>query len=346
MELQDNQQAQELNQTSDVEGTEPVQQAAGGEAAPPAVQEKTGLDKLREKGTVAPKAVSAAEQGAAAVAAFKANIKFKAAGKEMDVPEMFRGLMTDAEKEKYVHTMLSKAHGIEMIQDKLKGTRAERDRAAHAYQEVMAPIQLAREAYQSNDLDTVFNTLQIDRNKVLQWAYKQVELSQMPPEQRQLHEGRLQAERRARDLERQSQEMGQQSLNSQSEQLSQMLDLVLERQDFAAIAQQFDTKRGKEGSFRDLVASMGEQEFSRSGKIITPMEAAKAAVELLGEKLGAPAVAASAAPAPAANQAAAPAAERKITLPNAGGSKAAAPAKSKIASLDDLRKLHQKMASQ
>ncbi len=126
-----------------------------------------------------------------------------------------------------------------------------------------------------------------------------------------------------------------------------MLDLVLERPDFTAIAQQYDTRKQKEGSFRDLVAMMGEQEFARSGKIISPMEAAKAAVDLLGEKFGAPAQQAPAAPAPVANQAASvEPPKQKIVLPNAGGSKASSPGKSKIKSLDDLRKIHQKMASE
>ncbi len=326
---------------------EPAQ--PGGEAAAPAAKpEPTGLEKLRAKGSVAPAAKSAAEvaadNAAKAAEVFKANIKFKAAGKEMEVPEFLRGAMTDGEKEKYLHTLLSKAHGIEMVQAKLHATREERQQVQQAYQQVMEPINYAREAYGRNDLDTVFSTLKMDPNKILQWAYEKVRMSQLPPDQRQVHEARTQAERRAWDLERQTASQGQQHLEAQSNQLGQMLDLVLERQDFSAIAQAYDTRKGKEGSFRDLVAMMGEQEFARSGKLISPMDAAKAAVDLLGEKTGAPAPQAAAAPAAAAIPAAS-AAPTKIVLPNAGGSKSAAPAKAKVKSLDDLRKLHQTMAS-
>lgn len=325
----------------------------GGAAAPPAVQpapapapEKSMLDKIKDKGSQSVAPPAAKEAVAAAVAEYKANLKFKAAGKEMDVPEIFRGAMKDAESEKYIHSVLSKAHGIEMIQEKLKSTREDREQIRGAYQQVMEPINYAREAYGREDMDTVFKALAIDPNKVLQWAYKKVELSQMPPDQRQVHEARTQAERRNWELERQTQQSMQQGLSTQGEQLNQMLDLVLERPDVSAIAQAYDTRKGKEGSFRDLVAMMGEQEFNRSGKVISAMEAAKAAVDLLGEKFGAPAPQAPAAPANVqAAQPAAPEVKPKITLPNAGGAKAATPAKSKIRSIDELRKVHQKMAS-
>lgn len=343
MEVLDNQSPQEIESNDE-----------GGAAAPPpapAVEPapKTQLEILKEKaaGGVAP-SVKTPEQIAAEAAAippaFKPNFKFKAAGKELDVPEMFKGLMKDAESEKYLHQMLSKAHGIEMIQEKLKSTRTDRDQAVQAYQTMRGTIDLGQEAYKRGDMDMVFDTLKIDPNKVLQWAYRKVELSQMPADQRQVHEQHQAEKRRNFEMERQFQAQQQQGSDTQAQQINQMLDMVMERQDVNAIAQAYDTRKQKEGSFRDLVVMMGEQAFNQ-GKLITPMDAAKQAVELLGEKWGAPAQAA----APAATQpvntpAAAP--EKKIVLPNAGGAKSAAPAKGKVKTIDDIRKLHQKMASQ
>lgn len=337
---------EQVNQSSP-EANETPPETSAAEGAPPAEQPaKSGLDKLREKGSVNVPAKKPSEEAAAAavVAAYKANIKFKAAGKEMEVPEYLRGVMKDAETEKHLHSLLSKAHGIEMIQDKLKGTRAERDEVRTAYQQVMEPIKVGQEAYRRDDLDTVWDVLKIDPQKVLQWAVKKVQLSQMPPDQRQVHEEAQAARKRAWELERQNEAQHRTVAETQSEQINQMLDLVLERQDISPIAQAYDTRKGKEGSFRDLCFLMGNQEFASTGKVISPMEAAKRAVELLGEKFGAQAVTAAPAPAPVATPA--PATEKpKVTLPNTGGSKAASPARGKVKSLDDLRKLHQQMAS-
>lgn len=341
MEVLEQNQDQSSNQSLPTEGGE----AAPPPAAPAAEPQKSLLDKIKEKGSVAPSA--APEQPAAPAApTYKPNLKFKAAGKELDVPELLKGLIKDQDSEKYIHSLLSKAHGIEMIQEKLKGAREARDQAHQAYTQVMQPIQYAREAYGRGDLDTVFSTLKIDPNKVLHWAYNKVQLSQMPPDQRQVHEAREAAERRAWELERKAQEEAQSGQSAMGEQINQMLDLVLERQDIAPIAQAFDErmqKAGKKETFRDVVYMMGNQEFSRSGKIISPVEAAKMAVDFLGGSAMAPAQPAPAAPAPVANQAPAPA--QKVVLPNAGSAKAASPAKSKVRSIDDLRKLHQKMAN-
>lgn len=350
MEMQSEVVQDQGNQSSQIEGVEEggAELAPPPAAAPPEKQEKGLIEKIREKGNVAPPAVKpseAAAQEKAALAQFKASLKFKAAGKEHDVPELFHSLMTDAEKEKYVHKLLSKAHGIEVVQERAKRAMESRDQIYQAYSQVMEPIKLGQEAYKRGDMDTVFSTLRIDPNKVLQWAYEKVQLSQMSPEQRQLHEAKTSAERRAWEQERQITALSQQSLEQQADQLDQMIDLVLERQDFSSIAQEYDTRKGKQGAFRDLVALMGDQEYQRSGKLIPPLEAAKAAVDLLGLKVGAPAQPAAAAPQTVAQPAPAPAAQPKVTLPNVGGQKASAPAKSKPKSIDDLRKIHQQMAS-
>lgn len=348
---------QETSQSSqELEGFEAESTGAAEGGAPPATQpaEKSGLEKLREKSAAAgttPPAAKTADPAAAAVAAalaaFKPNFKFKAAGKEMEVPEYLRGVMKDEDTQKHLHSLLSKAHGIEMIQEKLKGTRTERDEVRTAYSQVMEPIRLGQEAYRRDDMDSVWDILKIDPNKVLQWAVKKVQLSQLPPDQRQVHEDAIAAKRRAWDLERQTDASNRTAAQTQGEQIQQMLDFALERPDISAIAQAYDGKRGKEGSFRELVNLMGDQEFHRTGKIISPIEAVKQAVELLGEKFGAPAQQAAAAPATAAQPAAAATEVKpKVTLPNTGGSKAAAPARAKVKTLDDIRKLSKEMASQ
>lgn len=359
MEMQ--QESQELiNQPSPSEEVLPPQ-AADSAAPPPAAEAAKPLgdkpaatleEKIRQKGTVAPPAVkdeAAKAATAAAVAEYKASLKFKAAGKEHDVPKFLHGAMKDAESEKYIHSVLAKAYGLEAVSQKFERVREQRDQVNASYQQVMEPINFAREAYRRDDMDTVFGTLKIDPNKVLQWAYNKVQLSQMPPDQRQVHEARTAAERRAWELEREQQSFSEQSMKAQSEQLNQMLDVVLERPDFGAVAQAYDGRKGKAGAFRDLVVKIGEQEYFASGKVISPMDAAKQAIDLLGEKLGTPATVTPPAPAPAATVTptapAAPEPQKKIVLPNAGGAKASAPAKSKLKSLDDIRKLHQSMAS-
>ena len=337
---------QEISQQDSQASTTSETVAPEGAAAAPA-PEQTIAEKIADK---AAKSVSTPAQPSTAatpaqIAEYKANFKFKAAGKEMEVPEFLRGVIKDADSEKYLHSVLSKAHGLEMVQSKLRETREAREQVQQAYQQVMQPIEYAREAYQRNDMDSVFDTLKIDPNKVLQWAYNKVQLSQMPADQRQVYEARTQAEKRAFELERQNAQYQQQSVAQQSEQIGQMLEIVLERPDYSAVAQAYDARKGTPGAFRNLVIQMGDQAYNQTGKVISPVEAAKAAVDLLGEKLSPPAQQATQLvqqQQQAVQQTPAPSVPQKITLPNPGSSKSASPAKSKIKTLDDIRKAHQK----
>lgn len=351
MEVQQEQQVQD-NQLSQVEGGEEggAQVAPPQAAATPPPEAKPGLlDKIREKGNVAPPAVKPSEQAAleaAAKPAFKANLKFKSWHKEHDVPEIFHGLMTDEKKEKFVHDLLNRAHGADIIRERMQEVKQSRDQAHQAYMQVMEPIRMGQEAYKRGDMDMVFETLRIDPNKVLQWAYDKVQLSQMPPEQQRLHQERAQAQRLNWENERKISFMTQQSMEQQADQIDQMIGMVLERPDYSSLAQEFDTRKGKQGAFRDVVALMGDQEYQRTGKLISPLEAAKMAVDFLGLKTGQQAVPqGQPAPQPQAQPAPAPAAQTKVTLPNVGGQKASAPAKAKVKSIDDLRKIHQQMAA-
>jgi hypothetical protein len=317
----------------------------GNPAAPaPVVPEKTLHEKIREKGTVAPSAEKPPVVPAAP--AFTPSFKFKAANKEHEIPEFLRGVIKDEQSQKFLHQLFEKAYGIDTVKERFQGLRQEHQQLNQAHGQVMSTVQMGREAYQRGDLDTVFKTFRIDENKVLQWAVRKVQLSQMPPDQRQVHEARELAERRNWELERTQASQSQEQLQAQSEQIMQMLDLVLERPDYSSLAQEYDARTKAPGvppTFRDLAVQMGEFEFSRTGKVLSPMEAAERAAALLGSAAKPPQ---QAAPAQIAQQAT-PATPPKIVLPNVGtGKPATTPAKSPPKSLDDLRKIHAKMTGQ
>lgn len=319
-----------------------------GEPAPPATIAENIAAKTREKGSVAPPAEKAVAPAAPAVPAFTPNFKFKAANKEHEIPDFLRSVIKDEQSQKFIHQLFEKAYGIDTVKERFNSVRQEFQQLEQTHGKVMGTVQLGREAYQRGDLDTVFKTFRIDENKVLQWAVRKVQLSQMPPDQRQVHEAREVAERRAWELERQQNSTSQEHLQNQSEQLMTMLDMVLEQPTYSSIAQEYDARPKREGSpqtFRDLAIRMGEFEFHSSGKVLSPMEAAQRAADLLGggtQKQPQPA-----APAAPAQQAT-PAAPQKIVLPNVGGTgkPASTPARAAPKSLDDLRKIHAEMTGQ
>lgn len=276
--------------------------------------------------------------------AFSPNFKFKAAGKEHEIPEFLRGVVKDEQSQKFVSELFEKAYGLPALKERFMETRQQMQELSQTHQYVMGNIQEAQAAYRKGDLDSVFDIFKIAPEKVLQWAVEKVQYSQLPPEQRQLMDARKEAEKRAMLLEKQQSSAMQEQYQSQTEYLSQMLELVLERPDYSSVAEAYDGRKGQPGAFRELVIRMGESEFALTGKSISPLEAAKRAVELLGEmQPGGTQAPAMQAPAQAP---ATPAAKPKTVLPNlanAGAKPNAAPAKSKIRSLDDLKRKHQEL---
>lgn len=287
------------------------------------------------------------DKEAAQKPSFNPNFKFKAANKEYEVPEFLRGVIKDEQSQKYMHELLEKAYGLPTLKERFNETRTQLQQAnqvVQTHQQVMSTINEAQQAYRQGDLDTVFEIFKINPEKVLKWAVKQVEYSQMPPEQRQLMEAQRLEQRRNMELMKQQQSLSQSQIEQQSQYIGEMLNLILERPDYSAVAQSYDARRGQPGAFRDLIAQIGESEYALSGTVLSPMEAAKRAAELIGEAPGRTQAAQEATPAPV--QPATQATPKKAVLPNlanAGARAGAAPAKSKYRSIDDLKKRHQEL---
>lgn len=341
---ENNQVTQTPDTTPQVEETALPTQAPAVDPAAPAepvkVEPVKNLDQIRQKGAVAP-SLEKPTPDPTPKPQFTPNYKFKAMGKDHEIPEVLRSVMKDKDTEKYVHDLMEKAYGLGPIKERFEKTREQLQEVRQSHEYVMGNIQEAQQAYRKGDLDTVFEIFKVAPEKVLQWAVDKVQLSQMPPEQRQALEARRDAEKRANTLEKQTQQFTSQLQTEQSQYISQMLDLVLERPDISAVAQAYEARRGQPGAFKALVVQMGQSEAALTGKTLSPLEAAQKAIEILGQP-AAPAPQ-PAATAPAAPAQATPAAAPKKVIPNlanAGARGNSAPTKSKMRSLDDLKKAY------
>lgn len=328
-----------VQQSAVTETSNPATPAA---AAPVPEAPKQKIGEPRPKTGVAP-----GTEPPPAAPSYQPNYKFKAHGKEHEIPELLRGVMKDKDTEKYVHDLFEKAYGLGPIKQRFQETREELQSVKQELGGVMEQVTEARTAYQRNDIDSMLDIFQIPHEKMLQWAVEKVQLSQMPPEQRNALEGKRELERKLHEQEKSYRSTSQEQMQVQQEHLRQMLELTLERPDFTAAAQAYDTRKGKEGAFKDLVIQVGKSEWALNQKHLTPLEAAQKALELLGGIPAAPEKAAATPPAQATP--AAPAQTAKKTLPNltgAGAKASSAPAKAPMKSLDDLKRRYDEIAAQ
>ncbi len=282
---------------------------------------------------------------------FDANNKDLGVESEAEIPEEFRGLITDAESEKKVRELFSKAHGIDFVKEMRNVRTRERDEAYGHIGQIHKRLAGVDESIKRGDLDTAFETMQIPQEKVLHWVLDKINYSQLDPGQRQLIDSQRDTEKRLRMTEQQNHAVLQNTMQSLVKAKTMALDAMLDRSDLKTVISAYDNRQGKkptDPSFRDLVINHGELTWHRSGgkQELSPHEAIEAVLQnygiaaafgqstTVGDAPPAPRQQQNAA-APAPRTAAAPQQRQAPTLPSVPG-RAASPTAPKIKTKADL----------
>lgn len=286
---------------------------------------------------------------------YKPNLKFKVMDKEYEIPKEFAPLITDEKSEKMVRELHEKAFGLDVVKQKFNETREERNSLVAEATKTQRSIGELRNIVQTAvkpggnilKLEDFFTKLNIPEEVVMKYALAKVQFSELPPEQKQMLAANMDAERRTAMLEQQSQTY-QEQLNAQAAEIKgQQLDYTLARDEYKGIADDWDARIGKPGSFRNLVAQVGHLSYLQSdGKVdLTPEQAVKQVIE--GYGLQAPNANGNGQENPGSNVQGA-AGKRVIqratnTIPNIQG-RSSSPLKTKPKSIDDLKKLYNEYA--
>lgn len=295
------------------------------------------------------------------VEAYKANTKIKVMDKEFDIPDKFHSLMDSPENEKLVRELFEKSHGLDVVKPKLQEVRTERDSFMKEANEYKAGIADLRSDFTKAvgpggnilKLDNFFAKLQINPQVIMNYAYAKAQLEAADPQQRQMIESQLRAEDRADALARDT-EVAQMARVSQERELkSAQLDFTLARDEYRSIAQAFDDRQGKPGSFKSAVQQMGHMNWLSSNGQVN-MTAEQATLEVIKQYGLQAAVAAQVQPPAANGKAATPAAPNPgkpavqrtdRTIPNVNGKSSTAVSKAKPRSIDDIKKLAARAAA-
>lgn len=319
-----------INQTLPESSSPSPVEPESAEAAP----EKSLKEKIGEVAAAAKGAKTAQDPTKVVAPQFVPNYKFKALDKEHEIPESLRAAIKDADTEKQVRELMLKAIGMDHIKPKYQETRQKYEEVNTAYQGITKQISDLRADYQKGDMASFFEKLQIPEEKILQYAVQLVQNKELPPEQQQMLAARRDAEKRAQQLEVQNYQLSEQTMAHAVEAKRWQLDTVMQRPDVSNYAEAYDKARGKPGSFRDVVIRTGEAAFHTRQKDISPEEAIKEAMDMLGGAYRAQQAMAE----PVQQQVQQPVAKKPVVIPNVQGRSSTSPTKKQLTSLDDLRK--------
>lgn len=330
----------------------------------------TGLDKLRaakdhvEKTGEVPKASSVAatqvtaKPDVAAPAAkvvptmadgtpipYAPDFKYKASGKELEIPEKFRSLITDKESEEEVKKLFGQVGTLDEFRTKNSELIKNLGVSSQEVARFKAGIQTLGKAHAKGDYDAFFKGMNIPQENIFKWVLDKVNYNQLAPEAK----AQIDAQRNLQYQNELAQEQvgqgSQRELQLATQMKGMQLDITLGKADVKSMADAFDARVGRPNAFKDAIINHGMSVHALSGGRVdlTPEQAVQDFVQKYGNPsaFAPPKPAAGAAtvvePTQAANT---PNAQPTVkVIPNVSGRGAASPIKQKPRNLEDLKRL-------
>lgn len=337
--------AVESTQEATVETPEPQAALAPSETA----KETTLKEKILAKKTETPAAAATpaakpdaggtAAPGAAAVKPYEPNWKYKAFGKEKEVDEFWRPLVKDAESEKKVKEIFTRADAFDDMKGRYENMSTEHQKVLTQYTALDRDVRRVTKFLNSGDYDNFFSSLRISDDMLLQHLQRKAELAKLSPAQQQAYQQGVQA--RAENLMQQEsfEELQTNYANQRALARGMQLDMVLTRPEVNSVASAVDSKLGL-GAFRNLVIEEGAKHYHSTKQDLPAEHAVDLVLKKFGKLFEAPASQASVAPQAAAQapQAQTTVVQGKPVIPNVNG-RGTSPVKQAPKSLDDLRKM-------
>ena len=274
----------------------------------------------------------------APIPAYTPSYEVEVMDQKREIPERFRTLIKDADSEKEVKEIFSKAYGLEWHKPKYEENKKAYEKLTDDHKNLVDGVGLVRKSYEKGDFDTFFDILQIPQEKVLQWVAGKVKYEELPPDQKRIIDERRAAEVRARDAET-SYDTLQGEFQKQLVSLKeQTLGLAMGQPTVRQFAADFEKRLGQ-GSFRQEVIRRGQLAWQTRKIDLSPDQAIKEVMDLVGFQGSPQAQQGQTSTTPAS---VAPVARPKV-IPNIGSGQAA-PVKNKVKSIDELKKLANAMS--
>lgn len=274
-------------------------------------------------------------------AAYQANFKYKAFGKEKEIPEFWRGLIKDADSEKKVRDIFTQADAFEDMKSKHENTSKQFQEVLSEHTALDRDVRKVMSFRNNKDYDNFFSSLRIPEQEVFDWVQRKIEVMQGTPEQRQMAEMQMRERQKAYDLQHENEFLQSQYQTQAVQARTMQLDNILSRPDISKAASFFDEKSGRVGAFRDLVIEEAQKVFYSSNQDLSAEEATAQVMQRFGKFFEG-----SQAPQemPQAQTAAVPQVQSKPVIPVAQG-RGTSPVKKAPKSLDDLKAMYKEMQS-
>jgi hypothetical protein len=279
--------------------------------------------------------------------AWTPNWKFKAAGKEHEIPEFLRSVVKDADTEKQLKELHEKAYGLDLVKNNYQATQAQLQQLQKTvlpeYKNLKKTVDSVVMYRNNGDLDSVFESIGIPPNVVAQWMYKRLQLQELSPEQRSVYENEQILRKQNYALQEKVQNLSQGHEQTQLQTRAMELQSALAKPEVVTVAESYNTRMGQPDAFWNFVCQQADFMERNSGQRVNAEQAIQQSLKILGTSI-VPGPAQGGAPAGNVTPAQAQGNPNPPVIPNITGARNTSPTKKLARSVDDLRKLAKEMS--
>jgi hypothetical protein len=278
---------------------------------------------------------------------YEANYKFKAFGKEKEIPEAFRSIIKDPESERQVREVFTRAEAFDDMKGRYENTQRESQQILSNFAALDKDVKRVMGYRNKGDLDNFFASIKLTDQDIIQHLQNKAQYMQDPNLKAQYDQ---QVQHRAELLNTQEQyESLQQNYSNQAVQTRTMqLDHVLSRPDVQSTASAWDEKMGEAGAFRNLVIQEAASYYHTTKQDLPADAAVQLALQKFGKLVQQGLVPQAPVPvtptAPASQTPGQPVVVAKPVIPTLNG-KGTSPVKQAPKSLADLRRMGKEAAA-
>lgn len=302
--------------------------APGGPEPKEGKPQPTGLASLGKKANANVKGTESATP-----AGYQPNFKFKVLDKEHEFDDWLKASVKDAETEKKARELYEKAFGLDSVKQDRQTLKSELGQAKEKIAQTDQTLERIGNFARANDWDSFFESLQIPKERILQYAIQVAQREQDPKVKAAWEENRVQTVAKDQLSEQSQQFSARQQEFAVKERRFEMREHISGNPEVLNVARAYDAGIGSPGAFGEFVIRIGAAYAAQGQDIPVPQAVAEAIKHLRAANptLG---ISAPVAPPMATSQVVSP--NAKPVIPNMGG-RGNSPVKSTIKSLDDLK---------
>lgn len=211
--------------------------------------------------------------------------KFKVHEEEKEFDDFLKPLVKSKEDEEKIRDILERAYGLDHVKAD-RATLREHNKAlvseVNEFGTVKMELQALGTHLKNGDFESFKEAFNIPDELIMQYALQKVKLANASPEEQAAYQAQRAEAQRLRALEDQNRAWQESYQNYVVSSKETELNFVLSQPDVVNVMQEFDSRLGQPGAFRNEIIRRGQMHFNATGQDLSAKQVVDTFVSMLG----------------------------------------------------------------